>query len=290
VRAADGALAWRFRAAEAERLITAHGQLESAWPVNGSVLVRGGTVYFVAGRSSHLDGGLLVKGLDARTGEVRVQTRLSGPAYTDEVAENYLLPMGWLPDILQADASGIHMGRTRFDEQLTIIRGRSPLSVPAGYLDGSYFKRMPWRHPNTGYGRLIVGDDRVTFCVRMFDSLQALSPDVYFTPGRKGYLLMAAGPGRTLIWSSRVRVRVRAMAVAGDHLCVAGPPDDVSEPDPLGAFEGRKGGVLQLIGSRSGTTELELRLPSPPVFNGIAVARGRAYLGLEDGSVVCVGE
>ena len=33
LRASDGALAWRFRAAPHDRRIVAYGQLESAWPV-----------------------------------------------------------------------------------------------------------------------------------------------------------------------------------------------------------------------------------------------------------------
>ena len=58
LRGADGDLLWRFQAAPMKRLIGAFGQLESAWPVHGSVLVQDGTVYFVAGRTSQLDGGL----------------------------------------------------------------------------------------------------------------------------------------------------------------------------------------------------------------------------------------
>nr|MCU0980024.1 PQQ-binding-like beta-propeller repeat protein [Pirellulaceae bacterium] len=42
LNAADGGLVWRFRAAPGERLIGADGQLESAWPVHGSVLVQHG--------------------------------------------------------------------------------------------------------------------------------------------------------------------------------------------------------------------------------------------------------
>ncbi|NQT13469.1 MAG: PQQ-binding-like beta-propeller repeat protein, partial [Planctomycetes bacterium] len=52
LRESDGELAWRFRAAPEERRIMAFGQLESAWPVHGSVLVLDGEVYCVAGRSS----------------------------------------------------------------------------------------------------------------------------------------------------------------------------------------------------------------------------------------------
>ena len=40
LRAADGAEAWRFLAAPYDRRIAAFGQVESAWPVHGSVLVQ----------------------------------------------------------------------------------------------------------------------------------------------------------------------------------------------------------------------------------------------------------
>ena len=58
LRAEDGTLVWRFRTAPRDRRVVALGQLESVWPVNGSVLVLNGDVFFVAGRSSYLDGGL----------------------------------------------------------------------------------------------------------------------------------------------------------------------------------------------------------------------------------------
>ena len=51
-RAADGKLVWRFRAAQADRRVIAYGQLESLWPVRGSVLVEDGAALFAAGRSS----------------------------------------------------------------------------------------------------------------------------------------------------------------------------------------------------------------------------------------------
>jgi len=48
--ATDGALAWRFRAAPLDRRLMAYDQLESVWPVSGSVLVEDGSIYCVAGR------------------------------------------------------------------------------------------------------------------------------------------------------------------------------------------------------------------------------------------------
>jgi len=104
VRAADGQLVWRFHAAPATTLMGAFGQLESAWPVHGSVLVQNGTAYFAAGRSSQLDGGIYLYGVDAATGRLLHRARLEGPDYTgDGIKENYKLPMGSLPDVLLSD-------------------------------------------------------------------------------------------------------------------------------------------------------------------------------------------
>jgi len=70
VRAADGELAWRRRGAPDTSRIVSHGQLESPWPVHGSVLVRDGVAYFAAGRSSFLDGGIRVFAVDPATGDL----------------------------------------------------------------------------------------------------------------------------------------------------------------------------------------------------------------------------
>jgi len=78
VRASDGALAWRFQPMP-DRVICAYGELESAWPVNGTVLLKDGLVYFAAGRNSFLDGGIFVYALDMKTGEVRHDSHMYGP-------------------------------------------------------------------------------------------------------------------------------------------------------------------------------------------------------------------
>jgi len=306
VRAADGALVWRFDAAPRRRLMGAFGQLESAWPVHGSVLVLEGpaedgakasgegagaaTVYVVAGRSSELDGGLHLYALDAATGRVRHHRTVAGPHYrADEVEENYRLPMGALPDILMSDGEQIYMHENAYDRSLEPARGKPALAPQAGFLDDAYFKRTPWRFQGlSDWGRLIVHDNRSVYYVRMFDSLQGLNPNVYFTPGAQGYLLFAreAG-GKKRNWMERVPVRIRAMALAGGRLFVAGPPDVVDPKDPLGAFEGRKGGRLYVVDTASGNRLAEHALASPPVFNGIAAARGRLFLATEDGHLEC---
>ncbi len=291
LRAADGQLAWRFRAAPEARQIGAFGQLESAWPVHGSVLVQNEVAYFAAGRSSMLDGGIRVYGLDPATGALRHQATLHGPHYTSENVEaNFQLPQGCLPDVLMGDGSHVYMRSVAFDAKLERQKGAPALRTRSGLLDGTYFKRMPWTLAGD-YARLIVHDKRAVYYVRMFDSLRGLDPTVYFTPGRQGYLLFAKDmDGKRNTWAERVPIRVRAMALAAGRLFVAGPPDVVDPEDPLGAFEGRKGGPLYVFDPVAGKKLAEHRLSFAPVFNGIAAARGRLYLAEEDGSITCFGE
>jgi outer membrane protein assembly factor BamB/ubiquinone/menaquinone biosynthesis C-methylase UbiE len=112
LRASDGALAWRLRAARAERRITARGQLESASPVHGSVLVRDGVAYFTVGRSSYLDGGIDLYRLDAQAGKVLSRTQIYSPdPETGRQPEQYgpaYMP-GSLSDILSSDDQYVYL-------------------------------------------------------------------------------------------------------------------------------------------------------------------------------------
>jgi len=291
VRTSDGQLVWRFRAVAGQRLMCAYGQLESAWPVHGSVLVQDGVAYFAGGRSSQLDGGIHVYGLDAATGDVKCETKLEGPDYTvDDLEENFAMPMGTISDVLMSDGTTIHMGPAAFDPQLKRVGGKAALQARHGLLDDTYFKRTPWTFGGE-YARLLVHDKDNVYYVRMFDSLRGLDPSVYFTPGANGYLLFAKGmTGNKKTWMERIRVRIRAMVLARNRLVVAGPPDDVTEKDPLGAFGGRQGGVLCLIDAGTGEKVSEQKLTYPPVFNGAAAANGRLFIAQTDGSLVCFGK
>jgi outer membrane protein assembly factor BamB len=295
VRAGDGRLVWRFRAAPEQRLIGAFDQLESAWPVHGSILVLDGIAYFAAGRSSHLDGGIYLFAVDAVSGKLRYQKRLQGPSYDiNNIAQNYKLPMGALSDILQCDGELIYMRdmafNTKLEQQMPPPRQTSDrIHAKGGLLDDSYFKRIPWSFgPKSSYARLIVHDQTAAYFIRMFDSLRGLDPKVYFTPGKEGYLLFATDKetGKQ-IWKKRIPVRVNAMVATEELLFVAGLPDVVDANDPLGAFEGRKGGMFSACDKTDGKTLWEYKLSSPPVFNGMAAANGRLYLATQDGSIAC---
>ncbi len=304
LRAAAGRLVWRFRAAPEERMIGAFGQLESAWPVHGSVLVQNDIVYFAAGRSSQLDGGIYLYGLDAASGKLLHQTNLLGPDYKVDADgnlvvrtgseplgpfdDNFKLPMGSLPDVLLGNGTNIYMRSLAFDADLNGKRAQAALKTPGGMLDGSYFKRTPWTFSGGDHSRLLVHDKRSVYYARMFDSLRGLDPSVYFTPASQGYLLFAKNiKGGKEAWAERIRVRIRTMVLTPNRLFVAGPPDVIDPKDPLGAFEGRKGGLLSVVDSATGEQLARHELSSPPVFNGAAAARQRLYLADEGGAITC---
>jgi len=158
LRASDGQLAWRFRAAPHERLVGAFGQLESAWPVHGSVLVVNGVAYFTAGRSTWLDGGIHAYGLDPATGRVVHYARLEGPATAPEAQKEGGKPEfvpafhveGARRDILVSDGKALYMGPLKLD--LALRRLPTPYVKPgetkttgldlthAPYVDTGIFK------------------------------------------------------------------------------------------------------------------------------------------------------
>jgi outer membrane protein assembly factor BamB len=158
LRAKDGALVWRSRAAPAERRVMAYGRLESAWPVNGSVLVQRGSVFCAAGRSSFLDGGIRLVKMSADTGEIIVANAIYD---RDEKGAQPKLTSdfdmaGALPDILSSDGGSVYMRHLRFETEVLKPAPPAPhLFSPTGYLDASWWHRSSWVYgANTkgGYG------------------------------------------------------------------------------------------------------------------------------------------
>lgn len=93
LRADDGGLVWRLRVAPSDQRIVAYGQIESPWPVPGSVLVVEDTVYFAAGRQPLADGGILVLAVAPADGHVCWIRRLDQvpPHFTGPIAQAALV-------------------------------------------------------------------------------------------------------------------------------------------------------------------------------------------------------
>jgi outer membrane protein assembly factor BamB len=193
LRAGDGALAWRFRAAPVDLRHAVLGQIESVWPVHGSVLVKDGVLYCTAGRSIFLDGGIRFLRLDPVTG------RKLGEVVWDEKdpesgknmqihVRGLHMPVA-LSDVLSSDGTHIYMRSQKIDvegKRLEIpVEGvdnqpaeGSHLFCQIGFLDDSWFHRSFWtfgRRVNGGYGgwfqagrvvpagRILVFDDQQVY-------------------------------------------------------------------------------------------------------------------------------
>jgi outer membrane protein assembly factor BamB len=199
LRADDGAVAWRFRAAPRDERLVAFEQLESVWPVHGSVLVEDDVAYFVAGRSNFLDGGLRFISLNVATGEKLAETVIDDrdPETGEDIQDRLQIlnmPVG-LPDILSSDGRYLYMRSQRLDHngfrhdlgprsgnpavQGSVQAGDTAhLFAPMGFLDDTWFHRAYWVYGRSfagghgGYyqagkyapsGRLLVSDEDMVY-------------------------------------------------------------------------------------------------------------------------------
>lgn len=120
--ASDGSLLWKTRLAPADTKIPAYGQLESLWPVPGSLLVLGDLAYAAAGRHPLSDGGVHVAALRVETGQIvwrRALTEIPltkwyGPKLSTD--PKIKVGLDFEPvDLLVRDGDKVAMSRWRFD-------------------------------------------------------------------------------------------------------------------------------------------------------------------------------
>ncbi len=321
LRASDGALAWRYRAAPRDRLIAVDGQLESAWPVHGSVLVVDNAACFAVGRDSFLDGGIFLHKLNVGTGAVLKTRQLE----IEKEKRDTGSAGGFLPDVLAADETRVFMrgacfSRDDLDHQRKA--GVPHLWSSVGFLDHTWWHRTYWQYGTkmgSGWGgwhkeaqkvpvgRLLVTDGSRIYGYgrNNYDNAGAhVGVDGRFSwgPVRSPFTFYRLfgrplkGKKGTADWTCRIPVVGRALVLAGDTLFVAGPdnpaadiPRDPAATDAIvEAVESDRGGRLLAVSPADGTTRGEDVLKSPPVFDGMIAAGGRLYLSTRAGTVVCL--
>ncbi len=309
VDAATGTLVWRFKTSATERRIGWKNRLASPLWIHGSVLVVNDTVYFAAGYSSNLDGGIRVYGLDLATGKQLHFTTLASGHWGDDGK------WGFLSDILSSeDGARIGMRLTGFSRDLQKGKGGGMLRE-TGLLDASWFHRKLWRHGG-GSGKLVVFDKEQTVTAssiytglkqrRKVTNLRQVGgkwnqvghlhqkftrylKEEWFPVGTD---LVSKGKGGA--WQVHEDLQPRAMVLTDDKVCVAGwldamvielksgRPKDPADPDP-------RDSVLRIYARADGKRLGEYRLTAEPVFDGMAVANGRLVLSTRDGKVTCFG-
>ena len=295
LRAADGVLVWRLQAAPLDERIAVNGQIESTWPVHGSVLVLGDSVYFAAGRNNQTDGGLHCYGADLTTGRLQWCTNV-----TSQVGESN-------NDVLIA---GKH---AKTGEHVITIGHRVHLETETGALTGSRPISIfaPWSMLEDASVFCPYGDGGHDLIRRMWSYGQLLadwSPEGVGFLKAKGYLLAIEGEnifgtrekyekGRVVLegkyipsiifcqkdktgtWAIELdtKLKKRSLVVTGDYLLFG-----------FGSADGKQGGVWHLskdTGEKLGETDL----PDVPRWDGMAVAGGRLYVVTDEGQVICLG-
>ena len=361
LNASNGELIWRFLAAPNDRRIVAFGQVESPWPVHGTVLVMNSLAYVAAGRSTLIDGGAHFYALKPQSGEVVHYRRVEQPRpdLTKDIGDHFAMD-GSNIDVLTTDGKHVFCTQEMLDAELNHLQtkwntrygdrylGEDHLLATGGMLDDTGFNRIFWSYGNRwpGFyfmlmapksGNLLVFDSQNTWATKWFVERNIHSP--LFYPQTTGYLLFCdknstrpflvgdpdapepikwlpdtlmepykydnhfitnlhdnltvevdKGSGFTrgtpTVWQEYLPVRIEAMALTSETLFAAGPPDVFDADDPLGALEGRQGGVLLAIDPASGERMSQQQIPSAPRFDGMSAAGNRLFLVTGDGELM----
>ena len=352
LRLSDGELIWRFLAAPVDMRGVAEDRIESIWPVHGSVLLLNDVAYCSAGRSTWLDGGFDLYGLDPATGSVVYRTRFEsrhpelGEGTTEakpehvtridqnttdyktflspDLSDSFSMAGGSISDVLVSNGRDVFLHHTCFDAKLKVQdRMARHLFSTTSLLDDAENHRSHWFLGTGDFSRipvsyswiinrpgrrstmtavptgvLMVYDDRAVWGVKrkggangqysLFQKENTAFPDE--EESLPDFRIIAREQAEACLWIKDLPVRTKAMLKSGEHLFMGILPMDIPQDDPHAAYEGRKGGGIWIVAARDGTKVAEYELDSPTVWDGMAAAKGRLYLSMMDGSVLCLAE
>jgi outer membrane protein assembly factor BamB len=309
LRASDGALAWRFRAAQERRLMVCGDRVESAWPLPGAVLVHEGALYCLAGRITGADGGMHMYALDPLTGKMkwhRVVGRTTNPKLATggdpklyywiepegQLSNNHLLGSG--KTIRLPDQHFVWDFRAEDGEQIV------PDKVQGVYLS-TFNSQWPWmgydrptwsytfhgfdihaeyRHPyESGTMMAYATTNSVGIvCKRLRKEQVTELIATKVDDAAKNWEPKTQGE---MPWKPiRIPMDVHGLIVAGDTAFLAGM-DFALRPE--------KGRVLAMA-MKDGTETQRIELPALPTYDGLAAANGRMYVSMQDGTLWCLGK
>jgi len=212
LRAADGALVWRFHPLE-KRMICAYAQPESAWPVCGNVMICNDLAYFAAGRNSFTDGGIFLYALDPRTGKVVHRRHMYGPygengfpIINRDIVKGTSIE-GFKTDIFLTDGELLYLRHQAFRPDLTPVAlqdVKNPhLITSHGFLEAIPQHRSFWTidtmlHYDIPTGAGGVHGDILVIDGSRFYEVRGYTPGrtAWFDPRTKGYTLYAGIYGK----------------------------------------------------------------------------------------------
>ena len=303
LRAADGQMVWKRRAAPVDERIVAYGQLESPWPVPGSVLVVDEVAYFAAGRQSFADGGIFVFAVDPASGALHWVQRL------DTVPQRGFYECSALEfdnfDLLHREGDAVAMSRWSFDRAsgaISVDRWNAFARVSTDGGDAliprgtwSYAPRHQKRIPaDSALKPLTVARGSQVFgCTQGLKSvyrrdfrleqgetfatnwITGWAAGQAFQAGQKPWpsdRLAEQAAWRVDLYGDRAAdPTIDALVLAGDRLYVAGSD-----------------GTVRILAAGDGQSITEQKVAAP-VWDGMAVAQGHLFLATADGRLICLG-
>jgi len=292
----DGQLIWRFMAAQGERRIMVREQLESLWPVHGSLIVDHDRVYVEAGRQTQLDGGLSFYALEPATGKILWSSHLTGQGGET------------VSDLMSSDGNQLFIVND-FSESYRCTQ----IDPHSGAVQRQSLKDKKNPHAQGAIGMIWSG--MMGFlCQRVYGNITGVG-----TEGRRywyypklgdtlGDLLCADGPrvwgflhypdggergnwvfcnGGATPWKQKLEPNAAGMKTAnekallhtGDKLLIASQPDDKLDT-----------GTVTVFDADTGKTLGEISTPGAPCFDGLSAAAGRLFLSSENAKLTCFGE
>ncbi len=295
--AASGDLAWRYRAAPTGRRHMFLERIESTHPVHGSVLVRDGKVYAVAGRYRFLDGGLHFVVLDLASGGLLSETVLGDKDAAGNLfqLEHDVLNMpAAAADILVAEGERIFMKNQEFAPDGTPKAPRVPhmkppftdegprhLLSPTGLLDDSEWHRSYWVYGTTFFsghnGYYVAGQRAPAGRVLVFNG------DTVFGYGRRAEMYKWSTPMEYTLFAARKDAPVAALQNTNETARATGKGAEAAGAKAgAGAKEG--GGIKKPAGGGVAAKFERLWEQEIPVqVRGLALAGDRLLVaGVKD--------
>ena len=302
--AQDGRLEWKFCAAPAESLIPVNGQLESVWPVHGSVLVHDSTLYFCAGRHTDADGGLYLYALDPGTGSIKWEKQVTrdilhaGP-------KQYSVPKV-INDVLSTDGELLYLSTAQFDletgEPVEKPAGPRVFCYPFGFLhdavEGLFVEKGHHQvlHSMHAVKRIWFYTERTTFFYGL--SFRSAGQNLSVSDGAvygifryighqrdgESHMTRHYGFSDRLVgvdgterkWQTDFDFRTAALVKAGEHVAVSGYDDAADR------------GVVQVLSADTGQQVATVTFGGHPIHCGLVPAGRSLYVSLREGRVICL--
>ena len=269
-----GQLVWKFRAAPEDKRTVERGQVESSWPLFGTVLVLGDVAIVAAGRHSEVDGGIFMYALEPATGAVKwkkqiIRANLHAQASRSKIGNE-------MNDILNGDETAFLMQWKWFDpkdgsetttQASVVLTGGRP-----GWIADIAGPPIGWKHDfqqeRRGAG---VRATIINFFEDMTYSIDKDTAEVYCRDRRNRGGWTAKMPKDT---------RQKALLVTPETVFVTTLPDDTDFTR----------GEVWMYSTAGGEPVGKAPLPAAPAFEAIAATPGRLFVTTQDGQVVCLGK